>query len=154
MFGQRLGLELTHVPYRGTAANLTGLLRGDVLFCIDNLPLYTSYVQAGTVRLLAVSQATRSSLVPDVPTLQEAGLAGFDVASWFGISAATGTPQPIIARFSAEVTSAVLLPDVASRFRAVGAEPAPQDSAQYAAFIAAEIEKWAPLVRLSGESID
>lgn len=153
MLGKRLGVELNHIPYKGTAANLTGVLRGDVLFSIDNLPVFTSNVQGGVLKLLAVSTATRSPIFPDVPTLQESGLADFDVFSWFGLSAATATPRPIIERVSAEIVAALKEPEIIARFREVGGEAAPMSSLQYGEFIQAEIAKWEPVVKSSGATV-
>ena len=154
LFGQRAGLTLTHVPYRGTAANLAALLTGEVMFCLDNLPVYAQHARNGTLKLLAVSRAQRLPDLPDVPTLQEAGVPDFDVSSWYGLSAATGTPHPIIERMAAEIIAALGDPEIARRIRDVGAEPAPLGPAEYDAFIQAEIRKWAPVVRASGATVD
>ncbi len=154
MLGQRIGVPLTHIPYKGTAANLTGLLAGDVLFSIDNLPLYTPHVKAGTLKLLAVTAPQRVSHQPDVPTLQEAGFPGFDVTSWYGLSAATGTPAAIIDRMGAEIVAALGDPAIAAKVRDVGAEPAPLGPKAYATFIDDEIRKWAPIISASGAQVD
>ena len=154
LYGQRIGVELTHVPYKGTAANLNGLLGGDVLFSIDNLPLYTQHVKAGTLKLLAVTKAIRSPSNPDVPTMQESGIRDFDITSWYGISAATGTPQAIVDRMGQEIVSALADPDVVAKIRAIGADPAPLGPQAYAAFIQSEIQKWAPLVKASNAMVD
>jgi tripartite-type tricarboxylate transporter receptor subunit TctC len=154
LLGQRIGVELTHVPYKGTAANLTALLGGEVLFCMDNLPLYTPHVKAGTIKLLAVTRATRSAIAPGVPTLQEAGIADFDIFGWYGLSAATGTPAAIINRMGQEIAATVAEPAVAARISDVGAEPAGLQPQAYAAFIQSEVQKWAPLVKSSGAVVD
>lgn len=154
MFSSKTGVNATHVPYKGTAANLGGLLGGEITFCIDNLPVYSPHVKAGTVKLLAVTSAKRLQSHPDVPTLQESGIADFDVTSWFGISAATGTPPAIIQRLGAEFLAALADPAVISKFRDLGAEAAPLGPADYAAFIDAEIRKWAPVIKLSGAVVD
>ena len=154
MFGQRAGVEVSHVPYKGTAANLNALLAGEVLFSIDNLPLYTPHVKAGTLRLLAVTRNQRQEAWPDVPTLAESGIKDFDVSSWYGLSAATGTPAAIINRLGAEVVQALADPAVIARLRALGAEPAPMGPEAYAAFIRAEHDKWAPIVQASGAVVD
>lgn len=154
LFGQRIGVELTHVPYKGTAANLNALLGGEVLFSMDNLPLYTQHVKAGTLKLLAVTRNVRSLSNPDVPTMQEAGIKDFDISSWYGISAATGTPQAIVDRMGQEIVSGLADPDVVAKIRAIGADPAPLGPQAYAAFINSEIQKWAPLVKSSGAIVD
>jgi tripartite-type tricarboxylate transporter receptor subunit TctC len=125
-----------------------------VTFSIDNLPPYTPHVKAGTLKLLAVTSAKRVSTHPDTPSLQEAGIADFDVSSWFGISAATGTPPAIINRFGAEIVAALADVSIASRLREVGAEAAPLGPKDYALFIEAEIRKWAPVIKASGASVD
>ena len=154
LFGQRIGVELTHVPYKGTAANLNALLGGEVLFSIDNLPLYTQHVKAGTLKLLAVTRASRSASNPEVPTMQESGIRDFDISSWYGISAATGTPQAIIDRMGMEIVNGLADPDVIAKIRAIGADPAPLGPQAYAAFINTEIQKWLPLVKASNAIVD
>jgi tripartite-type tricarboxylate transporter receptor subunit TctC len=154
LLGQKLGVELTHVPYKGTAANLTALLRNDVMFSVENLPVVISNVQSGNLKILAVSQARRSPLFPNIPTLQEAGLAGFDMFSWYGVSAATATPRDVINRVSDEIVVALKTEEIAARFRDIGSDAAPLNAMDFDKFIAAEIEKWTPLVRSSGATSD
>lgn len=154
LLGQRIGVELTHVPYKGTAANLNALLAGEVLFSMDNLPLYFSHAKAGTIKLLAVTSASRAASYPDVPTMQESGIRDFDIYSWFGLSAATGTPPAIVNRMGLEIVNALSDPAIAARVRGIGAEPAGLGPQAYAAFINAEIQKWAPLVKLSGAMVE
>ena len=154
LFVQRAGVDGKHVPYKGTAANLTALLGGEVLFSMDNIPLYVQQVKAGKLRLLAVTQSKRSTMFPDVPTIQEAaGIGAFDVFSWYGFSASTGTPKAILERFGGEVVAAVKEPSVAAAIRELGAEPAPLGPAEYQAFIHEEIRKWTPIVKSSGASV-
>ena len=142
------------MPYKGTAANLTALLGGEVLFSMDNLPLYVQQVKAGKLRLLAVTQSKRSPMFPDVPTIQEAaGIGAFDVFSWYGLSASTGTPKAILDRFGSEIVAAVKDPTVAAAIRELGAEPAPLGPAAYQSFMQDEIRKWTPIVKSSGASV-
>jgi tripartite-type tricarboxylate transporter receptor subunit TctC len=151
MFAKRIGIEGTHVPYKGTAANLNALLAGEVLFAVDNLPLYVPQVKAGALKLLAVTQAQRVPGYTDVPTVQEtAGIGAFDVFSWYGLSASTGTPAAILDRLGAEVVAALHDPEIAAAVRNVGAEPAPLGPAAYKTFIEEEIRKWTPIVKSSG----
>ncbi|MDQ8732799.1 tripartite tricarboxylate transporter substrate binding protein [Bradyrhizobium sp. LHD-71] len=154
LLGQRLGVELTHVPYKGTAANLTALLRNDVLFSVENLPVVIGNVQSGNLKILAVSQARRSPLFPDIPTLQEAGVPDFDMFSWYGVSAATATPRDVINRVSDEINAALKTEDIAARFRDIGSDAAPLYASDFDKFIAAEIEKWTPLVKSAGATSD
>jgi tripartite-type tricarboxylate transporter receptor subunit TctC len=154
MFSGRVGVEGVHVPYKGTAANLNALLAGEVLFAADNLPLYVQHVKAGALKLLAVTQANRVDGYLDVPTVQEAaGIRPFDVFSWYGLSASTGTPTAIVERLGAEVVAALGDPAIQAAVRAVGAEPAPLGPAAYGAFIDAEIRKWSPIVKSSGAAV-
>ena len=154
LFGQRINVALTHVPYKGTAANLTALLGGEVSFSIDNMPLYTPHVKAGTLRLLAVTSARRVGAHPEVPTMQEAGIKDYEITSWYGLSAGTGTPPAIIERMGREVLAALADPEVIAKIRDIGAEPAALGPADYAKFIDAEILKWAPVVHASGARVD
>jgi tripartite-type tricarboxylate transporter receptor subunit TctC len=154
LFAQRTGVELTHVPYKGTAANLTALLAGEITFTLDNLTQSVPHAKASTLKILAVTSGKRVSTHPEVPTLQEAGLANFDISSWFGMSAATGTPVAIVQRFAAEIIAALNDPAIITRLRELGAEAAPLGPAEYSAFIESETRKWAPLIRASGATVD
>ena len=154
MFGQRIGVETTHVPYRGTAPSMAAVMNGEVLFAIDNAPASRQQVLAGMLRALAVSTAQRASTMPEIPTLQEQGIAEFDVASWYGIVAPAAVPDPIIRRLGGEIIAALEDPTIAQRFRDFGAEPWPLDGAAYDAFMRQQVEVWAPVVRASGATAD
>lgn len=154
LFGQRIGAPVIHVPYRGTGPNVTGLLRGEISFSINNVPLFMPSAQEKTLKFLAVASPKRLAELPEVPTFAEAGMPGFEVSSWYGLSAATGTPRAIIDRMSREIVEAVNDPAIAARFRQLGAEPTALDAPAYAAFIESEAKLWAPLVASSGASID
>ena len=154
LFGQRMGVEVQHVPYRGTAPSMAAVLNGEVLFAIDNAPASRQQVLAGMLRALGVSTAARSSTMPEIPSLQEQGVANFDVASWYGIAAPAGVPRPIFDRLGAEIVAALGDPAVVQRFRDYGAEPAPLGPAAYDAFMLREKELWAPVVRASGVTVD
>jgi tripartite-type tricarboxylate transporter receptor subunit TctC len=147
MFGSRIGVELTHVPYRGTAPNMQAVLSGEILFAIDNAPASRQQVRAGTLTALAVSSATRWSQLPDLPTMQEAGIPDFDVSSWYGLVAPTATARPIVEKLSAAVLRALADPAVIQRLREFGADPWPLGPAEYNAFMRAEEAKWGPIVR-------
>lgn len=154
LLGLRIGVETTHVPYRGTAPSMAAVMNGEVLFAIDNAPASRQQVLAGMLRALAVSTAARASTMPELPSLQESGIAEFDVASWYGIVAPAATPRPIIERLGAELVSALRDPGLAQRYRDFGAEPLPLGPAEYDAFMRAEAAKWAPIVRASGATVD
>ncbi len=154
LFGMRMGIEVTHVPYRGTAPSMAAVMNGEVLFAIDNAPASRQQVLAGMLRALGVSTARRSSTMPELATLQEQGVPDFDVASWYGIVAPAGVPQAIRDRLGAEIVAALEDPAIAQRIRDYGAEPWPLGPAAYDAFMREEVAKWAPVVRASGAQID
>jgi tripartite-type tricarboxylate transporter receptor subunit TctC len=154
LLGLRIGVETTHVPYRGTAPSMSAVMNGEVLFAIDNAPASRQQVLAGMLRALAVSTGERASTMPELPTLQEAGVPDFDVSSWYGIAAPAAMPRPIFDRLGAELVAALRDPALAQRYREFGAEPAPLGPAEYDAFMRAEVAKWAPVVRASGASVD
>lgn len=150
MFGQRIGVELTHVPYRGTAPSMQAVMTSEVLFAIDNAPASVQQVRAGLLTALAVSPARRWSQFPEVPTMQEAGIPDFDVSSWYGLAAPAATPRAIVNRLSEAVQRALADPAVATRLREFGAEPWPAGPAEYQAFMLADEAKWGPVVRAAG----
>ena len=154
LLGQRLGAEVTHVPYRGTAPSMAAVMNGEVLFALDNAPASRQQVLAGMVRALGVSTAQRAQTMPEIPTLAEQGVEGFDVSSWYGVAAPAGVARPIVERLSRELVAAMEDPTIAARFRDYGAEPAPLGVEAYAAFMAAEAAKWAPVVRAAGLAVD
>ncbi len=154
LFGQRMGLELTHVPYRGTAPSMAAVLNGEVLFNIDNAPTSRPHVQAGTLRALGVSSARRASAMPELPTLMEQGVPDFDVAAWYGIAAPAATPRAVVDRLAAALLAGMARPEVVARFAALGAEPWPLGTDAYNAFMRAEVAKWAPVVAAAGAQTD
>ncbi|GGC33485.1 MFS transporter [Siccirubricoccus deserti] len=154
LLGLRTGVETTHVPYRGTAPSMAAVMNGEVLFAIDNAPASRQQVLAGMLRALAVSTATRAATMPELPSLQEEGVAEFDVASWYGIAAPAGVPRPIVDRLGRELVSALQDPGLAQRYRDFGAEPAPLGPAEFDAFMRSQVATWAPVVRASGASVD
>jgi tripartite-type tricarboxylate transporter receptor subunit TctC len=154
LLGQRLGVETTHVPYRGTAPSMAAVMNGEVLFALDNAPASRQQVLAGMLRALGVSTARRAATMPEIPTLAEQGVEGFDVSSWYGIAGPAGVAPPVVERLSRELVAALEDPAIAARLRDYGAEPAPLGTADYAAFMAAEAAKWAPVVRAAGLAVD
>ncbi|MBL6455437.1 tripartite tricarboxylate transporter substrate binding protein [Belnapia sp. T6] len=154
LFGLRTGIETTHVPYRGTAPSMAAVMNGEVLFAIDNAPASRQQVLGGLLRALAVSTAARASTMPDLPSLQESGIADFDVASWYGIAAPAGVPRPILDRLGGEILAALADPGIAARIREFGAEPAPLPAAAYDEYMRQQVAAWAPVVKASGASVD
>jgi tripartite-type tricarboxylate transporter receptor subunit TctC len=141
MFAQNTGVAATHIPYKGRAANLTALLGDEISFAIDNLPVYAPHVKVGTLKLLAVTSATRLVSHPDIPTLLELGLPDFEVSSWFGVSAATGTPASIVDKVGIEIVASLADPQLISKLRELGADAAPLAPTDHASFMESEIRK-------------
>jgi tripartite-type tricarboxylate transporter receptor subunit TctC len=154
LFASRMGVEVTHVPYRGTAPALQAVLGGDVLFNIDNAPVSRPHVLSGALRAIGVSTARRASTMPEIPTLEELGVADFDVSSWYGIAAPASTPRAIVDRLAAVLLEAMDDPQIAARFREVGAEPWPLGTDAYNAFIRAEQARWAEVARVAGATVE
>jgi tripartite-type tricarboxylate transporter receptor subunit TctC len=148
------GTDAVHIPYKGGAPATQALLAGDTQFMFDNLANAMAQVKGGKLRALAVTTAKRSSLAPDLPTMAEAGLPGFDISTWYGLFAPAGTPSAIVAKWNADVTKILNAPDVRARFVADGAEPAPDTPEQFSQFIAAELAKYARIVKASGAKVD
>ena len=154
LFKVETATDIIHVPYKGGAPATQALLAGDTQFMFDNLANAMPQVKAGRLKTLAVTTAERSKLAPELPTMAEAGLPGFDISTWFGLLAPAGTPQPIIAKWNAEVTNILNSPEMRERFTSQGAEPAPTTPAEFAAFIRSELSKYARIVKISGAKVD
>ena len=154
LFKMETGTDVAHIPYKGGAPALQALLAGDTQFMFDNLANAMAQVKGGKVRAIAVTTAQRSKLAPELPTMAEAGMPGFDISTWFGLLAPAGTPPDVIAKWNAEVVKALNAPDVREKMLAQGAEPAPTTPAEFTAFIAKEREKYAKIVKASGAKVD
>jgi tripartite-type tricarboxylate transporter receptor subunit TctC len=154
LFKMDTGTDVAHIPYKGGAPALQALLAGDTQFMFDNLANAMAQVKGGKVRAIAVTTAQRSKLAPDLPTMAEAGMPGFDISTWFGLLAPAGTPPEVIAKWNADLVKVLNAPDVRERMLAQGAEPTPTTPAEFAAFIAKEREKYAKIVKASGAKVD
>ena len=154
MFKQMTGTDIVHVPYKGSAPAITDLLGGQVSMMFDNLPSGLPHVQGGKLRALAVTSAKRSPAAPDIPTIAESGVTGYEVDSWFGILAPAGTPKEIVAKLNAEIVKILQMPDVKERLAAQGAVPVGNTPEQFAEHIARETAKWAKVVKTSGAKVD
>ena len=154
LFNVETGAKMVHVPYKGGAPATQALLAGDTMLMFDNLANAMPQVKAGKLRALAVTTATRSSLAPDLPTMAEAGLPGFDIATWFGLLAPAGTPRDIIAKWNADVTKILASPEMRERLVAQGAEPSPTTPEQFGQMIEVELAKYARIVKASGAKVD
>ena len=135
-----------HVPYRGSAPAMTALLSGEVNFMFDNLSPALPQIQSGKVRALAVTSATRSSALPDVPTMKEAGIDGFEVTAWFGLLVPRGTPAAVVQRLEAECAKAVRDPALAQALRQRGIEPGFRGAADFATHLQRELAQWKSVV--------
>ncbi len=153
-FQASTGAELLHVPYKGSGPLTTDLLGGQVAMSFDTITPVLQHIQAGKLRALAVTTAKRSSVLPDVPTLEEAGLKGFDIGTWFGVLAPAATPKDVIARLNSEMVKIIQSPDFAQRMQAIGAEPLGGTAEQMARQISEETTKFAKLVKDGKVAID
>jgi tripartite-type tricarboxylate transporter receptor subunit TctC len=150
LFKQMAGVDIQHVAYKGSAPAVNDLLGNHIAIMFDNMPSAISHVKAGKLRPLAVTTAQRSPALPDVPTIAEAGVPGYEATSWFGLLAPAKTPAPVVARLNASILKALADPDVKKKLLEQGAEPAGETPAQFAAFIASETVKWGKIVKQSG----
>jgi len=150
LFASLSGVKMLHVPYKGSAPGVTALLGGEVMLGFTDTLITLPLVKAGKLRALAVTGEKRTPLMPELPTMAEAGLAGYAVNVWFGLLAPVGTPAEIVSRLSAEVARAVRSTEMRDRLTALGAEPVGNSPEQFAAFLRTEIARWALVVRSAG----
>ena len=150
LFKMQTGIDVLHVPYKGSAPAITDLIGGQVQFMFDNMPSAWPHVQSGKLRALAVTTTERSKSAPDVPTMKEAGFANFDVSSWFGLIAPAGTPPEVINKLNAAMVKALDKPEVQRSFEQLGAVGVKTTPAEFGQFIKSEVEGWAPVVKASG----
>jgi len=154
LFKVMTGVQMTHVPYKGSAPALADLLGGQVQLMFDNLPPSLPQIKAGKLRALAVTSATRAPALPDVPTVAESGLPGFEASSWFGILAPAGTSPAIIAKINGEVAKWLASPEGKEKLASIGANAAGGSPEDFARHIQAETAKWAKVVKESGAKVD
>jgi tripartite-type tricarboxylate transporter receptor subunit TctC len=147
-------VDLTHLVYKGSAPALTDLIGGQVQAMFDNLPNALPHVKAGKLRALAVTAAARSPLAPQLPTLAEAGVPGYDVEVWFGVVAPARTPKDVIATLNTEINSILALPDVRARFGDQGVRVIGGPPERLGAHLQKEMAKWAKVVKDAGVRID
>ena len=150
LFAAMDGIEIAHVPYRGTGPGLNDLVAGQVQLAIFGIPPVLPHVKRGALRALAVTGKRRSAELPDVPTVDEAGVPGYEVNPWYGLLAPAGTPAPIVARLSAEVTKIVRAPDMREKLAAQGADAAGGTPEDFAAVIRADTVLWTRVIREAG----
>jgi tripartite-type tricarboxylate transporter receptor subunit TctC len=150
LFKLLAGIDMVHVPYKGTGLSIPDIARGQVAMIFDSIITAQQHARAGSVKLLAVSTAKRSALLPELPTMIEAGVAGYDSTTWFGILAPAATPREIVTRVSGDVAVVVQAADVRERFAAAGAEPLGTTPEVFAETIRSETVKWARVVKAAG----
>lgn len=153
-FNDMAGTDIRHIPYKGSAPALVDLMGGQIHFMFDTVASCLPHIQSGKLRAIAVATSTRSSALPDVPTLSESGLSGFDISTWFGLLAPTGTPAAVVNRLNAEVVRNLSTPEMKKQLAAMGAEPVGNSPAQMAAQIRTEIDKFSKLAQKAKLSIE
>jgi len=154
LFKIMTGTQFTHVPYKGSAQCFTDLASGQIQLIFDNLTSIAPHVKAGRVRGLGVSSVRRSRIFPDIPTIAEAGVPGYETNSWGGMVVPARTPRTIVMKLNAEINRALQSPDLRERYAAIEAEPAGGTPEQFAAFVKTEAVKWADVVKKSGAKVE
>ena len=154
LFNSLTGVKSVHVPYKGGGPSMIALVGGEVSVCFATMPSAIGYVKSGRLRGIAVTTAQRSPSTPELPTIAETGIAGYEAGSWYGLSAPAGTPKEIIARLHAETLKVLGLPDVKERLANAGFEVVVSTPEQFAEFTRSEIQKWGKIVKAAGLKVD
>jgi len=154
MYKHMLGLEITHVPYKGSGPAMIDLMSGQVSMMFDNIPSAISHVRSGKLRALATTGPKRAVSMPDLPTVIESGLPGYESTAWFGLAVPAGTPKDIIARLNADGQKATRSPEFIKRMTDLGYEIVGGSPEQMAAMIQDEMKRWGPIVKASGAKVD
>jgi len=154
LFKSMAGVDMQHIPYKGSPPALQDVVSGQVTMTFDNITTAWPLAKAGKLRALAVTTARRSPIAPDVPTLAEAGLAGYEIGSWQGVFAPAGTPADIVKRLNVEIVKIINMPDVREKLVNLGAEPVGDTPDEFAALVKSEGAKWAAVVKQSGARVD
>ncbi|MDT3677790.1 MAG: tripartite tricarboxylate transporter substrate binding protein [Burkholderiaceae bacterium] len=148
------GIAAVHIPYKGAAPAQLSLLSGETDFLFDNLASAAPQIRAGKLKALAVTTTERSSFFPELPTMSESGLKGFDIDTWFGVFAPASTPKPVVDRLHDEFARALANPEIVERLSKMGAKPAPMSPQAFGEFVRAEQKKYAKIVKASGARVD
>lgn len=154
LFKQTAGVDLTHVPYKGAGPLMQDLLAGQVDLAFDGMGTSATQIKAGKLRPLAVTSATRNRVIPDVPTMREAGVDFAISLTWYALFGIKGTPQPIVDRMYADTVKVLQMPDIKEIWASQGADPGGMPPGEFAAFVRTEIEKWAKVVKTAGIKVD
>ena len=150
LFKTLAGVDVAHIPYKGSTAAHGDLIAGRIALMFDTVAAIAGQIKGGNVRALAVTTATRSAALPDVPTMNEAGLKGYETSTWGGLLAPAGTPPNVVAKLNAEANKALASPDVREKLAAAGIEPAGGSAAQFNSFIQSEMLRWAKVAKAAG----
>ena len=154
LFASAAGIELTHVPYKGSTASMTDLISGRITMLADTMPAVLPHVKSGRIRAIGITSLKRSEFFPDVPSLHEQGLKGFDAIAWAGLFAPAGTPPAVLDRLNAEVVKALKTPAMQKRFEELAMAPIGDTRAEFDRFVKAELARWGKAVKISGAKID
>ncbi|MBV8747623.1 MAG: tripartite tricarboxylate transporter substrate binding protein [Xanthobacteraceae bacterium] len=154
LFKAMSGTDIVHVPHKGSGEARNSVLGGHVQMMFDAVPTMAENIKSGQVRALGVSGTKRSAVLPDVPTIAEAGVPGYESTIWLGLMAPIGTPKPIVDKLNTEIATIMRRPDVVQSWAAQGAEPTFMTPEEFQAFLRQDIEKWAKVVKVSGAKVE
>jgi tripartite-type tricarboxylate transporter receptor subunit TctC len=154
LFKSMAGIDIVHVPYKGNAQAMTDLIAGQESLSFPTGPSAMPHVHTKRLRALGVTSAKRATGLPDIPTIAEGGLPGYDASAWYGVLAPAGTPSPIVAKLQSEIQVAMRAPDIVDKLSAQGLEPAPNNADEFARFIAAELAKWSKIIGAAGIKVE
>ena len=154
LFKSMSGAQFTHVPYKGAPQAVTDVLAGHMNMMFNSIAPIVAHIRAGRVQVLGISSSKRSSQLPDVPTISEAGVPGYEAENWFGLFAPARTPQRIVARLNEAVVKIVRSSEIQAQFTALGADAVGNSPEEFAAFVRRDMERYARVVKLSGAKLD
>lgn len=154
LFAHQAGIKLTHIPYRGAAPSLTDLLAGQIPMMFDSIPGVLNHIRSGDLRALGVTTLTRAAQLPDVPTIDEAGLKGFEAVAWFGLYGPANMPADVAKKINADVDAALASADIKQKYADLGATPGQMTLPEYDKFVNAEIDKWGNVITTAHISIN